>query len=70
VTDGQVVVYAGDTCSGVGGNPLGHNGELYAPIREIALGVQPAGTYYVLVLSVKGLNPTTPYVLRVSSEEP
>lgn len=70
VTDGQLLVYAGDTCTGVGGNPIGHNGEQYAPIREIDLGEQEAGTYYVLVLSVEGLNPTNPYLLRVETSEP
>jgi hypothetical protein len=70
VTDGQVVIYAGDSCTGVGGNPIGHNGEKYAPIRDIDLGEQPAGTYYVLVLSVQGLNPNVPYVLRVNNASP
>jgi hypothetical protein len=70
VTDGQVVVYAGDTCTGVGGNPIGHNGEKYAPVRDIDLGEQPAGTYYVLVLSVQGLNPNVPYMLRVNNASP
>jgi hypothetical protein len=70
VTDGQLVIYAADSCVGVSGNPVGHNGEQYNPIRELDLGQQPAGTYFIMVVAEAGLNSTSPYVLRIEETEP
>jgi hypothetical protein len=70
VTDGQLVIYTADSCAGVSGSPIGHNGEPYNPIRELDLGQQPAGTYFILVVAEAGLNPVTPYILRIEETEP
>ena len=64
VTKGQLLVYSGD-CT----NPIriGHNGDTgVVPAREIVLeGLQASETYYIWVLSSEGLNPDSPYSLRV-----
>jgi VCBS repeat-containing protein len=70
VTDGQLVIYTADSCVGVSGNPIGHNGEQYQPIRELDLGQRPAGTYFILVVAEAGFSSTTPYILRIEATEP
>lgn len=66
---GQLVAYGGN-CTAPG-NPIGHNGDLgIIPNRELDLGVQQAGTYFVWVIANAGSTSTVPYVLRVESTAP
>ena len=69
VSKGQLMVYTG-SCS----NPtrIGHNGDTdVAPAREITLsGLTAGNTYYIWVLSAQGLNPASPYTLRVEMAGP
>ena len=69
VSKGQLLVYTG-SCS----NPtrIGHNGEIgIVSAREITLsGLTAGNTYYIWVLSSEGLNPASPYNLRVEMTGP
>lgn len=66
---GQLVAYAGN-CTAPG-NPIGHNGDLgIVPNRELDLGVQQAGTYFVWVIANTASTSTVPYTLRVESTAP
>jgi hypothetical protein len=72
-TEGQLIIFTGN-CSSPG-NPIGHNGEVGEngqpiPEREIDLGQRPAGTYYIWVLTAKGVNSASPYALRVDTTAP
>jgi len=66
---GQLVVYAGN-CTAPG-NPIGHNGDLgIVPNREIDLGVQQAGTYFIWVIANAASTSAAPYALRVEATAP
>ena len=66
MVEGQLVVYGGNCAAP--GNPIAHNGDLgIVPNRELNLGLQPAGTYFIWVIANTVSASTAPYTLRVES---
>jgi uncharacterized repeat protein (TIGR01451 family) len=68
MADGQILVYASNNCVSPGGH-VGHNGNL-EPVKQIDLGVRPAGTYFVWVVAAANFSATAPYSLRIEVSTP
>lgn len=69
MVEGQLVAYGGNCAAP--GNPIGHNGDLgIVPNRELNLGLQPAGTYFIWVIANAASASTAPYTLRVEATAP
>jgi hypothetical protein len=65
---GQLILYAGGDCT----EPefLQNEGTVNTPNRVVNLGLQPAGQYFVWVLTDVNFSTTQPYVLRIDVTEP
>lgn len=66
LAEGQIVVFTGNCTSPTF---IQNNGN-YEPVKEIDLGEQQVGTYFVWVLSDKSFNFSTPYMLRIETTAP
>ncbi len=68
MAEGQFIIYSGNCASPT---YLQHNGDLnVVPSRTIDLGLRPAGTYYIWIISDTRLSSTAFYNLRIETRNP
>ena len=66
--EGQFIIYSGNCASPT---YIRHNGDTgVVPTRIVDLGLRPAGTYFIWIISDRRLSSTQPYQLRVETQSP